>query len=142
MYYGSLHNKPAAVTEVMICRAGDGEIVRRVWTTDEGAFHSGPLTPGDYTILAKGIQDAPEVGAIQTEPIQAYGGRFDIGIDATYRNGRIAVEPSRPLPRVEIEGKYTIDSRLMISGSSSELQSTRWTTAGRFPIAGRSSCVA
>src|SRR5262249_9195964 len=139
VYYSSMDNKPAAVTEVIICRAGDGEVVRRVWTTDEGHFHSGPLAPGDYTLLAKGIQNAPESGlAIQTEPIQAYHGRFDIGIDATYRGGRLAVELSRPLPRVEVEGKYTIDSRLMITGSSSELQTTRWTTArpspDRWPI--------
>src|SRR5439155_19755999 len=49
-------DKPAADTEVMICRVSDGEIVRLAMTADDGSFRSGPLTPGDYTLVARGVK--------------------------------------------------------------------------------------
>jgi hypothetical protein len=39
---------------IVICRVGDGEIVRRV-DDRRRAFQSGPLTPGDYTLVANGV---------------------------------------------------------------------------------------
>src|SRR5205085_12273554 len=48
-------SQAAAVTEVLICRTGDGEIVRRLWTGDIGEVNSGPLPVGDYSVIAKGV---------------------------------------------------------------------------------------
>jgi hypothetical protein len=135
VYHGS-PDKPAAGTEVMICRAADGEIVRRVSTNDGGVFQSGPLNAGDYTLVANGVPDGPyrKLG-IQTAPLYVYPGAplADVQIDATYRSGRVAIEISRPLPKVEVEGKYTIDSRLYIGAQSNVMQRTRWLASRPVP---------
>jgi hypothetical protein len=77
---------------------------------------------------------------IQTAPLYVYPGmpNSDAHIDAKYHAGAIVVELSRPLPTVEVEGKYKIGSRLYIAAITTQTQSTRWTAAhpipGRWPI--------
>jgi hypothetical protein len=128
-------DKPSINTEVMICRVSDGEIVRRVETNENGSFQSGPLTAGDYAVVADGVRHPSWKGAIsiQTAPIYLYPSAptTNLAIDAAYRSGQIAVKLSRPLPKVQVEGKYKIDSRLylLVSPSSSSLRTVRWTVA-------------
>jgi hypothetical protein len=131
---------PLAGTEVLICRVNDGEIVRRTATSGSGQFQSGPLTPGDYTVVADGVKDASWKGTIgiQTAPIYLYPGtpQKSLTIDAAYRSGRIGIKLSRPLPKLQVEGKYTIDSRLYVTAtpSSSSLRESRWTVAEPAPL--------
>jgi hypothetical protein len=86
--------------------------------------------------VAKGVKASPvhDMG-IQTEPLYLYPGmpNRDAHIDATYRAGRIAVQLSRPLPSLEIAGKYKLDSRLYLAASTTQMQSGRWTTAQPIP---------
>jgi hypothetical protein len=132
-------DKPSANTEVMICRVSDGEIVRRTMTSDRGLFQSGPLTPGDYAVVADGVKHSSWQGTIgiQTAPIYLYPGTSPpkVTIDAAYRAGRIGAKLSRPLPKLKVDGKYVIDSRLYltVSPSSSSLRARRWTVAESAP---------
>jgi type II secretory pathway pseudopilin PulG len=138
VYVGS-PDKPSPNTEVMICRVGDGEVVRRVTTGDDGTFRSGPLVAGDYTLLANGVRPPEWKGSMgmQTAPIYLYPGQQspNVAIDVRYRHGGIRVKLSNPLPDMKVEGKYIIASRLYLSARPSEaaIHSTRWTTASPMP---------
>ena len=128
-------DQPLANTEAMICRVNDGEIVRRISTKADGTFESGPLTAGDYTVVADGVKDPSwkDSIAIQTAPMYLYPNSptTSLAIDAAYRGGQIAVKLSRPLPKLTVEGKYKIDSRLYLRAtpSPSSLRKIRWTVA-------------
>jgi hypothetical protein len=134
--YLSSPDKPAANTEVMICRVGDGEIVRRVATDQAGDYVSGPLAEGDYTVLAKEPKDAraPRLG-FQSAPAYLYAGmpmpRRDL--DVGHPKGQIAVELSEPLPRLAVEGKYVIDSRLYLRVDPRAVRRERWTAKSNMP---------
>src|SRR5262245_60969693 len=52
VFLGS-RDKPSANTAIMVCRVSDGEIIRRITTLGDGSFRSGPLSAGDYSLLAK-----------------------------------------------------------------------------------------
>jgi type II secretory pathway pseudopilin PulG len=132
-------DKPSPNTEIMICRVSDGEIVRRTATNSEGFFGSGPLSAGDYTVLANGVKHPSWKGAIgrQMAPIYLYPSKPspNVIIDVAYRYGQIGVKLSRPLPKLRVDGKYVIDSRLIFSAqpSNSTIRSVRWTVADPVP---------
>jgi type II secretory pathway pseudopilin PulG len=134
-------DKPAANTEVMICRVSDGEVIRRLTTASDGTFQSGPLTAGDYTLLAKVARLPWGAFGLQTTPIYVYPGgvpNSHATIDIVYSSGRIGAKLSRPLPKLKVDGKYIIESRLYVAAMSSSAQLSRWTAArptpDRWPI--------
>jgi hypothetical protein len=135
VYLGS-PEKPAANTEVMICRVGDGEIVRRISTDQSGGYRSGPLAEGDYTVLAKEPKDAPppRVG-FQSAPIYLYPGTAvaSVDFDVGQPKAQVAVSVSDRLPKLEVEGKYVIDSRLYFRVEPLGVRPTRWTARSPMP---------
>jgi hypothetical protein len=136
--YAGSPDRPAAGVEVSICRVDDGEIVRRVTTDQRGEYRTGPLQAGDYTLHAK-LQavgfEPPQ--AIQSAPVYVYAGvetpRVDL--DVAWHFGRIQIEPSRPLPQVEVEGKYRIESRLFVKVFTNYRRQNSWTVAFNTPPA-------
>jgi len=127
-YLGS-PDKPAANTEMLICRVDDGEVVRRVATRGDGTFQSAPLPAGDYSVIAK-----RSIG-VQSAPIYLYSGAAvpPLQLDVKHPQGQVAVSLSQPLPRLEVEGKYVIDSRLYLHLDPQELRYRRWTTKSAMP---------
>ena len=136
--YAGTPEQPAAGAEVSISRVEDGEIVRRVTTDDRGAYRTGPLTAGDYTLHAKlqSVEWAPPQ-AIQSAPVYVYPGVEipSVDLDVAWHFGRIQIEPSRPLPKVEVEGKYTIESRLFVKVLTNHRRDYSWTVAFSTPPA-------
>ena len=130
--------QPVAGAEVSISRVEDGEIVRRVTAGPGGAFHTGPLTAGDYTLHAK-LQSVAwaQPHAIQSAPVYVYPGVEipPVDLDVAWHFGRIQIEPSRPLPKVEVEGKYTIESRLFVKVYTHYRRQYSWTVAFDTPPA-------
>jgi hypothetical protein len=84
----------------------------------QGQYRSGPLPDGDYALVAAlESKTPPSYLYAQSQPIYVYPGmgpsHFDF--DVAYHAGRLRLTTSRPLPRRQVAGKYTIDSRLMVS---------------------------
>lgn len=142
IYVGS-PDKPAAEAEVYVSRVEDGEIIRRVTTDQRGEYRTGPLTAGDYTIQAKVLPQEPDgtvwtrPRGIQTAPIYVYSGVASpqVDLDVGWHFGRIQIETSRPLPKVVVDGKYTIESRLFVKASTKYRRSCSWTVAYSTPAA-------
>jgi hypothetical protein len=130
--YAGAPEQPAAGVEVSISRVEDGEIVRRVTAGPGGAFRSGPLTAGDYTLHAK-LQSVgwAQPQAIQSAPVYVYPGVEipQVELDIAWHFGRIQIELSRPLPKVEVESKYTIESRLFVKVLTNRRRDYSWTVA-------------
>ena len=138
-YIGS-PDKPAAKARITILDAKDASHVRSVETDDEGNFHSGPLGGGDYCLLAETghrfVRDRfPRL--VQSAPIGVYPGvetpaqRFDLAAHI----GGVKIETSRPLPYVQVDDRYTLDTRLMVKVYSSQNRSQPWITAMSPPLA-------
>jgi hypothetical protein len=128
--------KPAANAEVMVCRAGDGEIVRRLVTDKAGAYASGPLPEGDYTVVVKeSSQSTRTRWGLQSEPVYLYAGvpSPKVDLDLAPSRGRLTIELQKPLPRLEVEGQYTIDSRLVLQVWPKFHRTLRWTTQHAVP---------
>ena len=113
-------------------------------TTDQrGEYRTGPLTAGDYTLQAKVLPQEPDgtvwprPRGIQTAPIYVYSGVASpqVDLDVGWHFGRIQIETSRPLPKVEVEGKYTIESRLFVKASTKYRRSCSWTVSHSTPAA-------
>jgi hypothetical protein len=136
VYVGS-PDKPAAGAEVYVSRVEDGEVIRRVTTDQRGEYHTGPLTAGDYTLQAHVQPKEPDgtvwtrPRGIQTAPIYVYPGIANpqVDLDVGWHFGRIQIETSRPLPKTEVDGKYTIESRLFVKVSTNYRRSNTWTIA-------------
>jgi len=130
-------SRPVANQEVRILNVKDGSVVRRVMSDSAGRYRSGPLNAGDYSIAGE-IQK-PRSGRaeyLQSPPAYVYPGTqlAPCNLDLAYRAGRLKLELSRPLPKLEVEDKYTIDSRLMIRVYSTEFAySSPWTTQQKMP---------
>jgi cell division protein FtsB len=139
VYLGT-RDKPASNWEVMVCQAFNGEPIRRLTTSANGAFDSDQIAPGDYTLIVnqtgmgQGGRAARGVST-QTKPIYVYPAtpQVDLAIDALFRTGAITVELSRPLPKIEVPGKFTIDSRLCLALSSNAVRLNRWNTTQPMP---------
>lgn len=128
-------NQVVPGTEVTICRAADGEVVRRATTDDRGHYSSGPLASGDYTVLTSLKANVPFKGLwVQSEPVYVYPATDPPtrDLDAAYHSGRLSIETSRPLPQLNEEGKYSIESRLLIKVRT-PLRSSPWTTTANMP---------
>lgn len=111
-------DKPVADKEVIVVDVKEGNIVRRVLSDPQGQFRSGPLADGDYALVAK--LESPvalRYPYLQTEPFYIHQalGEKRCDLDVAYHAGRLRLEISRPLPRREVPGRYTIDSRLLVS---------------------------
>lgn len=129
---------PASKKEVLVLSANDGQIVRRVMTDDQGRYQSGPLAAGDYCLVT-GVENAPRQTPfypyLQSGPIYVYPGLPAPGhdLDVVQHAGRLSVELSRPLPRLEVEGKYTIESRLFIRVATDQSRHEPWTSSQKMP---------
>jgi len=135
VYVGS-PDQPAAGAEIYIARVEDGEIVRRATTDNSGAYRSGPLTAGDYTLQAK-VQPKQQhrPSGVQSAPIYVYPGveSSRIDLDVAWHFGRIQIGTSRPLPTADVDGKYTIESRLFVKVFTNYRRSYSWTVAYNTP---------
>jgi hypothetical protein len=132
-YIGS-PDKPAAYHEIKICKAIDGEIIRRLPTAADGAFSSGPLPAGDYFLMVADASKSPSV-QVQSAPILLYPTAAPkIDLDVSYPTGRLAIEISRPLPKFEINGAIC-DSRVVIKVLKPRLRSKEWTSKSAMPPA-------
>lgn len=134
--YVGTPDQPATEAEVIISRVDDGEIVRRVMTDKRGKYRSGPLAAGDYTLQSK-VQPAGvyRPRGVQTAPVYVYPGVESprVDLDVAWNFGRIQIESSRPLPKLEVEGKYTIESRLFVKVFTNCRRRYFWTAAYDMP---------
>jgi hypothetical protein len=142
MLYVSSPDQPAAGAEDYVSRVEDGEVIRRVTADQRGEYRTGPLTAGDYTLQANVQQPEPEgttwirPRGIQTAPIYVYPGLANpqVDLDVDWHFGRLQIETSRPLPKLEVDGKYTIESRLFVKVSTKYRRSHTWTIAYSTPV--------
>jgi hypothetical protein len=129
-------DRPAAGAEVLIARVDDGEIVRRVTTDARGEFQSGPLPAGDYSVLSK-LQPkrTHEPFGVQSAPVYVYPGvdMPPVELDVAFHYGRLQFEPSRPLPKLEVAAKYTIESRLFVRVFTKYRRWHAWTPSFELP---------
>ena len=135
LYDGS-PERPVAGKELIVVNVQDGSIVRRVRSDAQGQYRSGSLPDGDYTLVAAlESKTAPNYPYAQFQPIYVYPGmgptHFDF--DVAYHAGRVRLTTSRPLPRRQVAGKYTIDSRLMVSVTVPRIWSDFWTSDQKTP---------
>ena len=129
-------DQPAKGAEVIIARVDDGEIVRRVTTSATGEFQSGPLPAGDYTVLSKLLPprtDQPH--GVQSAPIFVYPGLDTppVELDVAFQFGRLQFEPSRALPKLDVAGKCTIESRLFVRVLTNYRRQFAWTPKSDLP---------
>jgi hypothetical protein len=139
VYVGS-PDKPATHTRITILDVKDGSRVRTVATDADGNFQSGPLGGGEYALLAETGQrllgDRTERW-VQSPPIGVYPG-LDVPrqqFDTAYHAGQLAIEMSRPLPKLTVENRYTLDSRLLVKVYSSQDRAYLWISANDSPQA-------
>jgi hypothetical protein len=129
-------DQPVAGKEVLIVSVKDGNIIRRVLSDAQGNYRSGPLADGDYALVATLESKSPPYHPyVQSQPIYVYPGvgatNFDF--DVAYHAGRVRLTTSRPLPRREVAGKYTIDSRLMVKVTVPRMHTYLWTSNLKIP---------
>lgn len=136
--YSGSKDKPLAGASVAILKA-DATVVRRVTCDNAGAFRSGPLEPGDYSITSPIISAPQKIAAweAQSEPVYLFqgGGIVARDLDPVYHSGGIKVVADRPLPELRQEGKYLIKSRIETSAKSFRKRQTLWTPAQSSPPA-------
>jgi len=129
--YAGSPEQPVAGKELVIVSVKDGNIIRRVLSDAQGNYRSGPLADGDYSLVAALESNTPPFHPYaQSQPIYVYPGvgatKFDF--DVAYHAGRLRLTTSRPLPRREVAGKYTIDSRLMVMVEIPRMRGSLWTS--------------
>jgi hypothetical protein len=134
--YDGSPERPVAGKELIVVNVKDASIVRRVRSDAQGQYRSGPLPDGDYALVAAlESKTPPSYLYSQSQPIYVYPGmgpsHFDF--DVAYHAGRLRLTTSRPLPRRQVAGKYTIDSRLMVSVTVPRISSDFWTSDQKTP---------
>jgi hypothetical protein len=78
---------------------------------------------------------APRLG-FQSAPVYLYHPateRASVDLDVGHPKGQIAVKLSEPLPRLNVEGKYVIDSRLYLRVEPQAVRYARWTAKSAMP---------
>lgn len=137
VYIGS-PDKPAANASLALIDLKDASGVRSFKADDAGHFQSGPLGGGDYALLtdtSEKLPDGARPWTVQSAPIAAYPG-VEIPpqqIDIEHRFGRLSFETTRPLPQLRVEGRFTIESRLLVRVRSAQDRKAHWTRDLRQP---------
>jgi hypothetical protein len=133
-------DKPAANASLTLIDLKDASRIRSFRADKEGNFNSGPLGGGDYALLTDTSEKLPEGGSpwsVQSAPIAAYPGVVipPQQIDIEHRFGRLTLETTHPLPHLRVEGRYMIESRLLVRVSCPQDRQEKWTRNIRQPKA-------